>query len=92
MAILKFNADEKPRIDLSGEAGNAFALLGLASRFGKDLGFTPEKIKSVDQDMRSGDYDHLIAVFDEHFGDHVDLVLPPGYRATPSQPRKPRGP
>ena len=95
MAILKRDPTEKPRLDLAGPAGNAFALLGLAREYGKQLRFPPEKIKQIQDDMRAGDYDNLIKVFDEHFGEFVDLVLPPSNKDEAQAPpassaRKPR--
>lgn len=64
---------QKPEIDLSGPDGNAFALMGHARNLAKQLGLDG---KAIIEDMRSGDYDHLIEVFDKHFGEHVDLIKP----------------
>jgi len=60
-------------IDLTGPDGNAFALLGYASRLGKQLEFDQEQREKVRIEMMSGDYENLIKVFDENFGDYVDL-------------------
>jgi len=57
-------------VDLTGPDGNAFALMGLASRLAKQLGFDSEIIIN---DMKSGDYEHLLEVFDKYFGDFVIL-------------------
>lgn len=57
-------------IDLTGPDGNAFALLGYAKRFGRQLGLDTDKIHN---EMTSGDYDHLIETFDKYFGDFVIL-------------------
>jgi hypothetical protein len=57
-------------IDLTGPEGNAFVLLGYASRFGKQFGLDVDKILS---EMKSGDYENLIEVFDGYFGDFVVL-------------------
>lgn len=72
MAIL---TDVKKRIDLSGPDGNAFCLLGYASSFSKQLGYTKEKSDSIQKEMQSGDYDNLVDTFDKYFGDYVDLVF-----------------
>ena len=61
---------EERTIDLSGPEGNAFCLLGTASRFAKQLGLDVEKVMS---EMQSGDYDNLVDVFDSYFGDYVTL-------------------
>tara|TARA_Y100000033_G_C2705173_1_gene90563 strand:+ start:304 stop:519 length:216 start_codon:yes stop_codon:yes gene_type:complete len=57
-------------IDLTGPDGNAFALMAYAKRFGKQLELD---WKSIIEEMKSGDYENLIKVFDKHFGDFVIL-------------------
>jgi hypothetical protein len=57
-------------IDLTGPDGNAYVLLGYASRFSKQLGLESETVLS---EMKSGDYENLIEVFDRYFGDFVIL-------------------
>ena len=57
-------------IDLTGPDGNAFALMGYANRFAKQLGLDSEEIIS---NMTSGDYENLLEVFDENFGSFVTL-------------------
>jgi hypothetical protein len=65
---------ENVTIDISGSDGNAFALIGYAKKFAKqlDLDFRPIK-----DEMMSGDYDNLLRVFNKNFGNVVDLV---GYK------------
>jgi len=61
-------------IDLTGPDGNAFALMGLATRLAKQL--YPKGIgfeKKIINEMMSGDYEHLLEVFDKNFGDYVIL-------------------
>jgi hypothetical protein len=60
-------------IDLTGPDGNAFALLGYASRLGKQLELDKEQQEKIRIEMMSSDYENLIKVFDENFGDYVDL-------------------
>ena len=57
-------------IDLTGPEGNAFVLLGYAKRFAKQLDLDADKIN---EEMKSGDYENLIEVFDSYFGDFVIL-------------------
>ena len=57
-------------IDLTGPDGNAFALMGYAKRFAKQLNLDSNKIIN---DMTSGDYENLIQVFDNNFGDFAIL-------------------
>jgi len=61
-------------IYLSGNDGNAFALLGYASRFAKQLDMSKEETKAILDEMMSGDYDNLLAVFENHFGEFVELA------------------
>jgi len=58
-------------IDLTGPQGNAFFLLGYAKKLAKQLDF--EDVDGLLADMQAGDYNHLIKVFDEHFGDFIIL-------------------
>ena len=60
-------------IDLTGPEGNAFVLLGYAQRFAKQLGYDEEEIDELMEAMQSGDYENLIQVFDDHFGQYVIL-------------------
>lgn len=57
-------------IDLTGPDGNAFVLMGYAKRFAKQLGLDGNKITN---EMREGDYENLLQVFDNYFGDFVIL-------------------
>ena len=57
-------------IDLTGPDGNAFVLMGYASNLAKQL---KKDEKAIKEDMQSGDYEHLIEVFDREFGDYVTL-------------------
>ena len=57
-------------IHLTGPDGNAFVLMGSAKRLANWLGLDSDKIQS---EMRSGDYENLIKVFDKYFGDFVIL-------------------
>ena len=60
-------------IDLSGPQGNAFFLLGTASKLGRQLGLDKEEIEIILRQMRFSDYENLINVFDRNFGDYVIL-------------------
>lgn len=53
-------------LDLCAIDGNAFTLLGAFSRQAKREGWTPEEIKAVMDDAKSGNYSHLIRVLDDH--------------------------
>jgi hypothetical protein len=57
-------------IDLTGPDGNAFALMGYANKFARQLGLD---FKEIQTEMTSGDYENLLEVFEEHFGAFVTL-------------------
>ena len=57
-------------IDLTGPDGNAFVLISKASNLAKQLGLDKDAIQ---KEMMSGDYEHLVSVFDKHFGEFVTL-------------------
>ena len=69
----KADMKESIEIDLTGPEGNAFVLLGYARTLGKQLDMSPEDIAAIKEDMTSGDYEHLVDVFDKHFGKFVTL-------------------
>ena len=55
-------------IDLTGPDGNAFALLGIAKSWTKQLGLDWNTLQA---EMTSGDYEKLLSVMDREFGDFV---------------------
>ena len=59
-------------IDLNGPEGNAFVLLGYASRLGKQI-YGYEKTEARLEEMKLSTYELLILTFDEYFGDIVTL-------------------
>jgi hypothetical protein len=68
--MIRDRIDSTPVIDLTGPQGNAFFLLGQAGRYAGQLGLDSEQIIT---EMRSGDYENLVQVFDRYFGDYVIL-------------------
>jgi len=68
--MIKSKTDGKINIDLTGPEGNAFILLGTATNLSKQLGKDDKEITSR---MMSEDYENLIKVFDEEFGEFVTL-------------------
>ena len=50
-----------------------FCLLGIAQSFDKQLNKTDKESQAIQDDMMSDDYEHLIEVFDKHYGDFCDL-------------------
>ena len=67
---------EKPpiqeiHVDLTGPHGNAIVLAGLASNWGRALGWSEERVKAFQKVMLMGDYEGLIKMLDREFGDYV---------------------
>tara|TARA_R110000824_G_scaffold36287_4_gene112979 strand:+ start:1553 stop:1774 length:222 start_codon:yes stop_codon:yes gene_type:complete len=65
--------DEMPNgitIDLTGPDGNSFALLGYAKNLCKQLRM---QYGPIADEMTSGDYEHLLEVFEKYFGSFVTL-------------------
>jgi hypothetical protein len=71
MIVAKKKLENRPiEIDLTGEQGNAYYLLGLANSLSKQLGYDSKQIK---EEMTTSDYENLIQVFDNYFGNYVIL-------------------
>lgn len=74
MTLLATHPHKGKRIvDLNGPEGSAFVLLGTAHRICATEGI---EFAPIEADMKSGNYRHLVEVFDRHFGDLFDIVLP----------------
>ena len=70
MAIISKDTTKKQVIDLTGPDGNAVVLLGTAIKLCKQIGLD---VTAVLDDLKGGDYEHLITRFDYHFGFIIDL-------------------
>ena len=57
-------------IDLTGPQGNAFYLMGFASKNARKFGLDGSAILA---EMKSGDYENLVTIFDKYFGEYVIL-------------------
>lgn len=72
MILQKANYDNGQLvIDLTGPQGNAFFLLAKAKKLARELELDATAISA---EMRSGDYENLIDVFEKYFGDFVTLL------------------
>ncbi len=58
---------EKPVLKLVGEDGNAFFILGRASKVARQAGWSKQKIYDFLKEAKSGDYDNLLQVCAEYF-------------------------
>ena len=57
-------------VDLTGPDGNAYSLLARARSYARQLDLNDT---AIIKDMMSKDYEHLVQVFDNHFGHFVIL-------------------
>ena len=64
MMIRKKKTTDKIIIDLTGPDGNAYVLMGYAKRLAEELGLDS---KSIVSEMKEGDYENLLSVFDKYF-------------------------
>lgn len=66
---------EKParkiEIDLNGPEGNAFVLLGIVRNVASQLGYSKQSIDELLERMMESDYENLVNVADEEFGDFI---------------------
>lgn len=69
--IRKKNSSDGQTIDLTGPQGNAFVLMGIARDTAKQMEMDP---KPIIEDMMTGDYEHLLEVFEKHFGTIYTLL------------------
>jgi hypothetical protein len=58
---------KKPTVNIIGEDGNAFSILGACFKAAKKAGWTQEKIDDYQEKATSGDYKNLLAVTEEMF-------------------------
>lgn len=67
---IKEKRNKKIEIDLTGPHGNAYFLLAQAKSLCKGLKKDYEEISAK---MKNGDYENLVKVFNDEFGDMVIL-------------------
>ena len=57
-------------IDLTGPQGNAFYLMAYANKNARKIGLVGS---AIIEEMKQGNYEHLVQTFDRYFGDYVIL-------------------
>ena len=62
--------DRPTVIDLTGPQGNAFSLLAFAVKNARKFNLDASVVM---EEMKSGDYEHLVSTFDNYFGEYVIL-------------------
>jgi hypothetical protein len=63
----------RPQIDLSGPQGNAYYLMAVVEKTFRQSG-APHLGKVIVEEMKQGDYEHLVKTFDLYLGEHFDNV------------------
>lgn len=58
---------DKPTVKLTGEDGNAFAILGRCRKAAKRAGWGEDRIRALFDEMTAGDYDALLATAMRNF-------------------------
>ena len=61
--------ENKPRVRLVGEDGNAYAILGRCNRAARKAGWSKERQDAFVAKATSGDYDNLLRTVMENFED-----------------------
>lgn len=64
---------KKQVINLSGPEGNAFYLMAVVKKTFQRSG-APELGNQIVDEMKKGDYENLLKVFELYLGDHFKLV------------------
>lgn len=59
--------NNKPKLKLIGEDGNAFNILGLARKAATKAGWLSEEIDEFFQEAKAGDYNHLLQTCMKYF-------------------------
>lgn len=57
----------KPKLELTGQDGNAFCVLGKAGKAARKAEWSKEKTKKFMDEAMNGNYDHLLATCMEYF-------------------------
>ena len=63
-------------IDLQGPQGNAFALMGIADDWLRQMG-RRDDFRFMRESMMAGDYNNLLRVFEQAFGDYMTFANAP---------------
>ena len=61
------NAPDKPQVQLTGEDGNAVAVIMRCCKAAKKAGWKYEDIEAFAKEAKRGDYDHVLRTAMEHF-------------------------
>ena len=65
--------DRGIEIDLTGPDGNAYVILGIAERLGRQLGYGKRRRERIRMEMTLADYECLLQTFDREFGTFITM-------------------
>lgn len=57
----------KPELELSGQDGNAFAVIGRATKVARRARWNVEEIKKFQEEAMAGDYNHVLQTCMKYF-------------------------
>jgi hypothetical protein len=69
------NPETRIVVDLTGPEGNAFWLITLAEKLGRQLEVDPKRRGEINAEMMGGDYDNLLEVLEREYGDYIVLEM-----------------
>lgn len=61
-------------VDISGPDGNAFSVMSVVTATMRQLGYSPDEIEIVMDEMKASDYDHLIATANDTLTGIIEFV------------------
>lgn len=61
------NKQPKPIVNLIGQDGNAFAILGACTKAGRKAGWSKDQIDAFQSEATSGDYDNVLQTALKYF-------------------------
>jgi hypothetical protein len=61
------NTDSKPEVELSTVDGNAFSIISACRKAARRAGWDDDEITKVTDEMKSGNYDHLLQTAMRYF-------------------------
>lgn len=59
--------EEKPVVELSGQDGNAFVIIGKCMKAGRKAGWDQTKLNAIRDEFTSGNYDNVLVTAMKYF-------------------------
>lgn len=64
---MKNKVEDKPFVQLLGEDGNVFSIIGRCRRAARKAGWPEDRWKKFTEEVESGDYDHALQTVIRNF-------------------------